>query len=231
MGAIFRDHRRTLLLAAVVIFVPIGFLEALDDELQKPLEDPEVGDPVDLVAIGGAALVHAAGALLGEVIYTGVVAAVVTNVRHRRERPLAEALRRLPVWRLVAVDLLYAAVVVGGLLLLIVPGVVFLVWFALVAPAVEIEHLGVRAAFRRSREVVRGHFWLVFGLVIPILVVEDVLVSLASSGSIWAFGETFAGHWVSATLVNVIAAPLFALAVVVLFFELRQSSKARTASP
>jgi hypothetical protein len=46
-----------------------------------------------------------------------------------------------------------------GLDLLIVPGVVFGTWFALAPIVVETEHVGVRAAFRRSRELVHGNFW------------------------------------------------------------------------
>ena len=42
------------------------------------------------------------------------------------------------------------------------------VWLGLAAPVVEIEHRGIRAAFARSVHLVRGRFWLVALVLIPI---------------------------------------------------------------
>ena len=55
------------------------------------------------------------------------------------------------------------------------------------------------------------------------LLVADGLTTLAGSGVISTFGETFAGHWIAATAVNMVSAPLYGLAAVVLFYELSDS--------
>ena len=105
-----------------------------------------------------------AGALLGDVLYAGVVAAVVVAEREGASgRSLRECSAACRCCDSIAADLLLGLVVVVGLLLLVVPAFVFLVWFALVAPVGRGRAPRVRAAFRRSRELVRGHFWLVFG--------------------------------------------------------------------
>jgi hypothetical protein len=127
----------------------------------------------------------------------------------------------LPFRRLLAVDLLAALIIAAGFVALVVPGFVFIAWFALVAPAVEVEKLGVRAAFRRSRELVRGHVRFVLVLLIPILIAEEALSSAAQSASWWGLGEGFAGDWAGSVLANLLTSPFYAVAVTVLFFELR----------
>ncbi len=113
--------------------------------------------------------------------------------------------------------------------MLIVPGLIFLTWFALVGPAIEVEHHGVASAFRRSRELVRPHFWKVASLVVPTLLAEGHIAGAAESGSVSALGESFAGEWAGSVVGNLVAAPIFALAVVVLFYELRfRSPRARS---
>ena len=211
-----------LVLAAVVIFVPVGLLEAIDHELEEALTDPDGLELGDLIEIVAAAFVFGAGALLGDVLYAGIVAAAVIAERTKHEGSLRELLEGLPVLRLIAVDLLLGLVVVIGFLLLIVPGIVFITWFALVAPVVKVEHPPIRAAFRRSRELVRGHFWLVFAFVIPIVIVAELLSGLAQSGMVELFGETFVGDWAGAAVADLLTAPLYALGVVVLYFELRR---------
>ena len=61
---------------------------------------------------------------------------------------------------------------------LVVPGVLAFVWLGLAAPVVEIEHRGIRAAFRRSVELVRGKFFLVAFVLIPIEIAGDALTDL-----------------------------------------------------
>lgn len=221
MLAIARARWGVLLLAAVVIFVPVGLLEAIDHELEEPLTDPDGLDLGDLIEIVAAAFVFGAGSLLGDVLYAGIVAAVVIAERTKHQGPLRESLEGLPVLRLIAVDLLLGLVVVIGFLLLIVPGLIFITWFALVAPVVKVEHPPIRAAFRRSRQLVRGHFWLVFAFVIPIVIVAEALSGLAQSGMVELLGESFVGDWGGAALADLLTAPLYALGVVVLYFELR----------
>ena len=214
-----------LVAAGVVIFIPVGLLEALDTSLQEWVTEAEL-HAIALIEVVSAAFVLGAGALLGDVLYAGIVAAVVVAEREGGDRRLRDVLGHLPVLRLVGADLLLGLVVVVGLVLLVVPAFVWLTWFALIAPVIKVERPSVRAAFRRSRELVRGHFWLVFCLVIPIVLGSEILSAFILSGAIWAIGDGFLGDWVGGFISNVLTAPLFALAVVVLYFELRESGDA-----
>ncbi len=229
-----REQYRILIWAALIVFIPLGLFDVLDEHVQEPLRELSTDEisVTDIVAGLGAGIVHAAVALSGEIFYAGAVAAAVLAVREGLEPSLRGIARGLPYGRLIAVDLLVSFVVAVGFVALIVPGLIALGRFALVAPAVKLEHLGVRAAFRRSNELVRGRTGKVLLLVLPAMVVSDTLSSLVQSETIGSIGESFAGDWLAATLSDMVTAPFFALAVVVLFFELRaaQSPDPRSSS-
>ena len=83
-------------------------------------------------------------------------------------------------------------IVAVGLLLAFVPARLAFVWFGLAGPVVEIEGRSVRGALARSWRLVRGHFWLVFRVLVPIEVVGDARLragspvsSTACSGTRW----------------------------------------------
>jgi hypothetical protein len=215
VGLICRTRWPALLAAGLIVFVPLSFVDVVTE---TELEDP------DTAALVAGVVTAAAGGfavMLGEAVYAGMVAGIVVADREGRRRRLTETLRELPYGRLLAVDLLAAAVILVGLLALIVPGLVFIAWFALVAPAVEIERLGVLDSFRRSRELVRGRTWFVLVLVLPVLIVQDALSSTAQSASWWGLGEGFVGDYAGALASNLLTAPFYAVGVTVLFFELR----------
>jgi hypothetical protein len=54
---------------------------------------------------------------------------------------------------------LHSLVVLGGLLLLIIPGVLFFVRFAFAISVVTLERTAYASAMHRSRESVKGHWW------------------------------------------------------------------------
>jgi hypothetical protein len=61
------------------------------------------------------------------------------------------------------VAFLYNLLVAIGFMLLIIPGLVFVTWWALVFPVVVLERTGIGESFSRSRTLVRGRGLTVFG--------------------------------------------------------------------
>jgi hypothetical protein len=151
--ATYRDNWAAIASVTALVLMPAAVVQGLviglaDDELDSGL------------AIGFLAATAVAVSGLGYFFLKGVITQIVVAHRHDRDRPsLAEIARSLPYATLIVVDLVLATGVTIGLDLLIVPGVVFGTWFALAPIVVETEHVGVRAAFRRSRELVHGNFW------------------------------------------------------------------------
>jgi lipid-A-disaccharide synthase-like uncharacterized protein len=94
------------------------------------------------------------------VLYQGMVVKLVQDVQDgRRDHSAGELLQsvELVFWPLVAVSILFGIGVGIGFVLLIVPGLILLVIWSVVAPVTVLERPGVFAAFGRSRELVRGN--------------------------------------------------------------------------
>ena len=214
-----------LIAVGLAIFVPIGFVEVLDEVVQEPLSEGEGVSGAHAMLLLGTASALAIASLIGEVLYSGVVAAIVLADRGGRRSTFGEVAGSLPYLRLIGVDLLYVAIVALGLLALVVPGLVALTWFALVGPVTKLEGAGVRAAFRRSRELVRGNGRRVFGALLPIMIVQGLIAGAVHSAVSGLLGEEFGGAVVASVAANLLASPFYALVVVVIYFELSSSHR------
>jgi hypothetical protein len=215
--ATLRAEALPLLTVAAIVFVPLSLLEAAGEQLEIDLDD------VTVLEAGGlaiAALVQIGTSLVGEVFYAGVVAALIVEKRTGVRRRLGDVARELPYMRLLAVDLLYSLGVAVFILLLIVPGVLFFTYYAVTAPVVEIEDRGIRAAFRRSRELVRGHFWTVLAILLPVSTVIELLTEADQAAVKALLGHSLLSDWLGTSIVNVALTPIYAVAAVVLTIEL-----------
>jgi hypothetical protein len=133
-------------------------------------------DPSDAILSLGAAVGSTGVSLLGTVLLSGVVCRLVGAAEHGQPPlTLPQVMRSLPWWRLLVADVLVAAAVVAGLLLLVVPGLAVLTLLAVVGPVIEIEHRRVFAALRRSAQLTRHHLASVLLLAtVPLLVVAEL---------------------------------------------------------
>ena len=85
---------------------------------------------------------------------------------------------------------------------------------------VEIEHRGIRAAFRRSVELVRHKFWTVALVLIPIEIAGDGLTKLATEATHGIVGSEFICEWLADVLSNIAFTPFYAVAAVLLTVDL-----------
>jgi hypothetical protein len=132
------------------------------------------------VALGGAVL-ELLLALVLQPIATAAVLFVVME-QYAGRRPALGAALAFALGR--AVPLLGASIVLGvfvvvGLCLLVVPGLYLWTTYALVGHAIVLERLGVRASFRRSRELVSGYrtraFWMLLLVLVAARMAERAL--------------------------------------------------------
>ena len=212
-----REQWRLLLAGGVIVFVPLGFVEALDATLQD--RDLDRLDELAFLGVVAVAFGHAAAALLGEVFYSGVVASGVSEARGGGHHTLGGIARSVPYGRLAIVDVAFALIAGVGLLLGVLPGIVFFVWFVLAGPLVKIERRRPVDALRRSRELVRGSFWRVLVLVVPLELGTEALAGLAAAAC-HALGDSLWTEWAGSALGAIITTPLWAAAIVVLTYEL-----------
>ena len=208
---VFRTEWAFLLMLALLIFVPIGLIEALMNKVDADQLSPALG----LVVVTGVL-----STLMGEVLYSGAVAGLLAKTPPGERPSLARLVRELPWGRLIAADILVSVLVVIGLLLLIAPGLVFLAWFAFVAPVIEIEDRGVRDGFRRSRELVRGRFWIVLAAILGVTLASEAVIEGMIQLVHALLDEGLLADWLAETAGDVLTNPPYAVIVVLMAVEI-----------
>jgi hypothetical protein len=193
---IYVDQASVLLPASAVVFVVTGILSA-----------------VLVAAASGLAVVALLLSLVATTLFTGMVVELVADLQDgRRDHSPGELLRSAtPVLgQLILVGIVAGVGIVIGFLLIVVPGLILITIWSVAAPVVVLERPGVFAALGRSRELVRGNGWQVFGVIFVLF----FLVLFVSSG---------------VEIAAVLTGPFSALAAAVLYFELRGAGQATAA--
>ena len=101
--------------------------------------------------------------------------------------PIKELLRKgwSIVWSYWVLSLLSSLLIFGGILLFIVPGIIFSIWFAFAMYILVIEGTKGMDALVKSREYVRGNWWGVFGRIALVSIIVWIVV--------WVFTLFFQG--------------------------------------
>jgi hypothetical protein len=168
------------------------------------------------------ALIGLAVSVVAGTLYQGMVVGLVSDVQDgRRDFSAGELIEA--TWPVV-VPLIGAGILAGlgiaiGFLLLIVPGLFLLTIWAVIAPAIVVERKGAIDAFGRSRQLVKGNGWQVFGVIVVVFVITAVV-----AGVLGAIGAGVSDGFAVRALFNLIAstitAPITALAASTIYFGL-----------
>ena|ERR671911_506249 len=208
---LYKAHWRHLLPISLVVYVAIAV----------------IGVVLTAVLSWFGALLAALISVVGLFWVQGALVTAVDDIRDgRSDLSLRETFDRIrpQLGSIVVAGVLAGLGVVLGLLLLIVPGLVLMTWWVLIIPVVVLERATAGAAFGRSRELVRGYGWNVFGVIVLTLLVllafEIVLSIVLSPLSGWL--QSLFSSIVSGTL----TAPFIALVWTLLYFRLRDAKSA-----
>jgi hypothetical protein len=181
-----------------------------------------VGIAAGLAAAAGSLILALLAAILGIVastLYGGFVVKLVEDVRDgRRDDSVGDLFRSAAgvVGSLIGNGILKGIAVAIGLVALIAPGLILLTIWAVTGPVIVVERKGALEAFGRSRELVRGDGWPVFGVILIAFIISFVISQIA--GAIG--GDSDAANILFSTAGSIITAPITALAAAVLFFDL-----------
>jgi hypothetical protein len=218
IGRVYRHWGGAIVLLAVVVFVPLGLIDAAFAQIDTNAID--FSDGIKVAAVLATTGAVTTTGLLGEVFFAGAIAVSLTHPEHDKPPPLRHIAGHLKYGRLIAIDVLYVLLVAVGLVLLVVPGVVAFTLFCLAGPAVELEERSVRGALARSFRLVRRDFWLVFWVMVPVEVAGDVVGEALEHFLHHALGEGFFTAWLAESASNMVLSPLFAVAAVLLAVRL-----------
>jgi ABC-type multidrug transport system fused ATPase/permease subunit len=177
-------------------------------------------------------LVFAVG-VVAATLYQGMVVGLVRDVQDgRRDSSVGELVSATwpVVLPLIGAGLLSGIAIGIGMFLLVIPGLILLTIWAVIAPVIVVEHKGVIAAFGRSRELVRGNGWQVFGVIFTVFVITAVVsFVLAVIGAAIAKGV---GMRILANLISSsITAPIGALAAATMYFGLLSAKAEPSTQP
>ena len=173
------------------------------------------------------------GALIGAVIsliaafwLQGALVRAVEDVRDgRADLSLGQTLQSV---RPHLISLIVAGVLAGlgialGLILLIVPGLVLLTWWIVIVPVIVLEQRSAGESFGRSRELVRGYGWNVFGVIV-LTVLVYIGLSLVVRLLLTPFADWLEA-FLSSVVVGTVATPFLAVAWTLLYFRLRRAKE------
>ncbi|HEX5525937.1 MAG TPA: hypothetical protein VFX44_01925 [Solirubrobacterales bacterium] len=214
----YRSWAPSILVLALIVFVPLGLIDALGAHVDVDSLDLTSGIKVTAVLLAVGAITMTG--LLGEIFYSGAIAISLTHPHGEEPPSLREIAGRVKYGRLIVVDVAFVAIVAVGLLLGIVPGLLVFVFLGLAGPVVEIEECSAHRALLRSFQLVRGNFWLVFWVLVPIEIVGDAIGDGLAGLVHHLLGDTFLATWLAEAASNTALSPVFAVAAVLLTVDL-----------
>ena len=212
----FKAHWRHLVPIALVVYVAVG-----------------------LISIVLVALLTWVGAILSAVIslvalfwVQGALVRAVEDIRDgKADLSLGQTYERVrPQLPAIIVGGLLAGLGIAlGFLLFIIPGLILLTLWILIIPVIVLEGKSAGEAFGRSRELVRGNGWNVFGVIVLTLLVviafNILLGLLLLPVSDWL--RSFISNVVSGTVVS----PFIVLIVTTLYYRLKAAKDAACPKP
>jgi hypothetical protein len=210
---LYKRHWQHLLPIALVIYLLLSLLVLLLALL------------LGWLGIIAATLVSIVGTFW---LQAALVIAVQDVKDGRADLSISETLARVrPHINTVTIAGLLAGIgILIGFVLLIVPGFVLLTWWLFIIPVIMLEGAGVGDSFGRSRELVRGHGWEVFGLIILtilIVIAAQIVLSLLLVPL-----PDAAGGFIGSVLSNTLFTPFLAAAWTLGYFHLRGHETAAT---
>jgi hypothetical protein len=175
-------------------------------------------------SVAAAALLGLIGlvlSIIASMLITGAYIVGLTEAERTGEfPPFGEVWPKVTpkIGALFVTSLLAGLGILGGFILLVIPGLILATWWFVASPIVMLEDKSGTSALGRSRELVRGNGWTVFGLFIVVSILVGIVSSVLGgiTGAIFGFNDiisTFAGEFVP----GVLTGPIQALLAVVVY--------------
>jgi hypothetical protein len=203
----YRAHAVHLLAIAFVIYLAAAILTGI----------------LSLAGVAGSLLGAIVGLFAAFLLQAALVKAVQDVRDGRADLSLGETVSAVTpyIWAVAGASILAGIAITIGLILIIVPGLYLITIWAVIIPVIVIERSGVLASFGRSRELVRGHGWHVFGtlvLVFVILIVVDIVLGL-----IFLALPIVVRSGLSTVVSGTLIAPFIALVVTLIYYRLLEA--------
>jgi hypothetical protein len=219
---LYGRHWAVLMQIVAVVVVPLTLLQYLVGDAVSGNVTTTTNGQVALQEGAGQGilagfLVAVLGLLILQILY-GAVAWAVATVLVGRQPDIGESYRfgYRRMWSILLVGVLFALAVFGGLILFVVPGVIFAVRFSVSVPALVVEGRRGTEALSRSWNLVRGYSWPVFGAFLVAFLLTSIVNSVLTSTSANWFVQG-----VLASIGSIVTTPFVGLVIGLIYFDLR----------
>jgi hypothetical protein len=201
---LYRKFAAHLLAIAFVIYLVVAIVVAL----------------LSLAGLFGALLALIVQLFAGFLLQAALVKAVQDIRDGRADLSLGETVSAATpyIWAVAGASILAGIAIAIGLVLFIAPGLWLITIWAVIIPVIVIERAGALASFGRSRQLVRGHGWHVFGTLVLVFIIEigaSIVLGLIflALPRIWRDG-------LSTIIAGTLIAPFIALVVTLIYYRL-----------
>jgi hypothetical protein len=208
---LYKAHWRTFVPLALIVYIVLGLITLV----------------FGLILGWLGLLIGALASIVGTFWLQGALVEAVQDVRDgKQDLSIGELFRRvqprLPA--LIAAGILAGLGIALGLVLLIVPGLFLLTIWSLIVPTIILEGKSAGESFGRSRELVKGNGWSVFGVIaitIGAVIVASIIVGLLT---FWL--PDGVDSFVSDLISNTVVIPFVACTWTLMYFALAQGRSA-----
>jgi hypothetical protein len=220
---VYRANAAKLVVVVAIVVVPLSLVSTLLTQVSR--------DPDTDAGVATALLFLMVTVAIALIIWSLLEAVIVRAAAQATlgdpidvEASYRWGLRR--IGSVILVSILVGLAVVGGLILFVIPGLIFLVMLSVSIPALIVEDRRGSAALGRSWGLVKGHFWHVVGVTL----VAGLLAGVVS-GLIGAIGgDAWFPRWIFTSIGTIVTAPFTALVAVLLYVDLRARAESLTAT-
>lgn len=212
---------------ALVVYVPLAVVNAFFQLQVQSLEEggpmrPEEALPV-LGALCGTMMLVLFLALVFGALCSGALVHNISSAYLGEELGSWESyVRAAPrLLRLLGAQIVVSLAVMVGLFLCVVPGIIFMLWFWLIAPVVMLEDRGAIASLERSRELMRGNLGKGFVLLLVVFLLTAAIQG-AIAGVLYVVLKPYPFfHYFVQNVLQAFVVPIQLAPAILMYYDLR----------
>jgi len=215
---LYKAHWRTFIPLALIVYLVLGAIALV------------LGFILGWLGL----LISFLASIVGTFWLQGALVEAVQDVRDgKQDFSIGQLFQRVQprLGALIVAGILAGLGIAVGFVLLIVPGLYLLTIWSLIVPSIVIEGKSAGESFGRSRELVRGYGWNVFGVIIITIAAVIVGSLIVTALTFWLPDDV--DTFVSDVISNTVVVPFVAVAWTIMYFTLvrLKESAGATATP